>query len=133
MKHALVLGRTAAMCNEITDILGKHGFRVAPVFNAKKALHVARILPFDLIVTCTTRNPDDRRSLTGEIKHYAPDAFIVLLSDQAGDTERAADDGVDQILPLPVTRQALARALDAVSAGHWRPPAMRPFTAERRH
>jgi hypothetical protein len=128
MKHALMLG-TTAMCNEVTAMLGTHGFQVTPVFNAKKALHVARILPFDLILTCTTSNPDDRRCLTGEFKRCSPDAFIVLLSDPASGADSAARDGVDEILPLPVTRQALHRALDAAASGQRRRPAARPFAA----
>lgn len=118
MKHALVLGSTSQMCNEVAAVLGAHGFQVTPLFNAKKALNVARIVPFDLIVTCTTLNPDDRRSLTGEFKRCSPDAFIVLLADPASDMPgRTRRDGVDETLALPVTRQALHRALGAARGG----------------
>ena len=131
MKYALILERNAESCNNTADVVSSAGFLVTPVFSPKKALHAARMIQFDLILTCNAVLQDDRRSLTGELQRCSPDALIVLLADpQAQDGGR--QDGVHAVLQRPLAIGELERVLGAGGAAGRRPPAVAGLDAERR-
>lgn len=108
MKYALILEKNSELCNNTAAVLSSMGYLTTPVFNQKKALYAARLIQFDLIVTCTASIPGDRRSLTGELKRCLPEATILLLADP--ESAPPADgklDGVSAVLYRPLTAQAV--------------------------
>lgn len=113
MKYALVLEKNSALCNETSAVLSSMGYLITPVFNEKKALYAARLIQFDLILTCTAVNPGDRRSLTGELKRCLPDATVVLLADpESGPHIDGNIDGISAVLYRPLTAQAVREILE---------------------
>jgi DNA-binding response OmpR family regulator len=113
MKYALILEKNSELCNNTAAVLSSMGYLTTPVFNQKKALYAARLIQFDLIVTCTALIPGDRRSLTGELKRCLPEATILLLADP--ESAPPADgklDGVSAILYRPLTEEAVRNILE---------------------
>lgn len=108
MKYALILEKNSELCNNTAAVLSSMGYLTTPVFNQKKALYAARLIQFDLIVTCTALIPGDRRSLTGELKRCLPDATILLLADPgSAPPADGKPDGVSAILYRPLTEEAV--------------------------
>lgn len=106
MNYALVVENNAITCTDTSAILTSLGYLVTPTFNLRKALHAVQMLQFDLIVTWTVVNPDDRRALTGELKRHSPDAVLILIKDSAAGSSLADRfDGVDAVLYRPFTAQ----------------------------
>ncbi|WP_230030005.1 hypothetical protein [Massilia sp. Bi118] len=72
------------------------------------------MIQFDLILTCTAVNHDDRRSLTGELKRCSPEAFIVLLADPGPALQAApGNQGVNAVLYRPFAIDELNKIIDA--------------------
>jgi CheY-like chemotaxis protein len=128
MKYALILEKNSELCNNTAAVLSSMGYLTTPVFNQKKALYAARLIQFDLIVTCTSLIPGDRRSLTGELKRCLPDATILLLADP-GSTLPAEGklDGVSAILYRPLTEEAVRSIVDPEQ-----PPSAQQIAERRR-
>jgi len=82
MKYALILEKDERSSTAVSRVLSWLGYVTAPVQTADQALNVASAIKFDVIITCTAKTPDDRRSLTGELKRAAPEAAIILASDK---------------------------------------------------
>lgn len=113
MKYALILEKNSELCNNTAAVLSSMGYLTTPVFNQKKALYAARLIQFDLIVTCTAHIPGDRRSLTGELKRCLPEATILLLADpESAPPAEGTLDGVSAILYRPLTEEAVRRILE---------------------
>lgn len=112
MKYALVLERCTKTCNDTSTLLASLGYLITPVFSPKKALHAAHMIQFDLIVTCTASNPEDRRSLTGELARCSPAAVLVLLTDAEPGPVNAHVEGVSAILRRPLTADDLKNVID---------------------
>lgn len=113
MKYALILEKNSELCNNTAAVLSSMGYLTTPVFNQKKALYAARLIQFDLIVTCTAHIPGDRRSLTGELKRCLPEATILLLADpESAPPTGGKLDGVSAILYRPLTEEAVRNILE---------------------
>lgn len=134
MKYALVLEKNSEVCNDTTAVLSSMGYLITPVFNQKKALYAARLIQFDLIITCTAVNPGDRRSLTGEMKRCLPEATVILLADpESGPRSDGSVDGVAAILYRPLTAQAVQSVLESGEDGFGlQPPLSEPGSERRR-
>jgi DNA-binding response OmpR family regulator len=107
MKCALLLETNQRERHRMTKILEWLGYVAAPVQTPEEAINVADAISFDLIVTCTSRKPSDRRSLTSELKRLAPASTIVLVTEKRQEYE-----------------DVKAGALPDVSAALKRPPSM---------
>lgn len=118
MNYALVLENDAASCNKTSAILASLGYLVTPTFNLRKALHAVQMIQFDLIVTWTVVNPDDRRALPGEFRRHSPDAILVLVKDP-GTTSLSANNivGVNAILYRPFTADDVKRVVESSVQG----------------
>jgi len=77
MKAALVLDRDLNSCSHTAQLLEWLGYIVVQVHTPGAALNATRSIRFDVIVTCTSFKPDDRRSFTGELKRSVPNAAII--------------------------------------------------------
>ncbi|WP_156328247.1 MULTISPECIES: hypothetical protein [unclassified Massilia] len=125
MKYALVLENSTNTCNETSRILASMGYLITPVFSPKKALHAAHMIQFDLIVTCTTTIPDDRRSLTGELARCSPDATLILLAECDAMPANDQLDGVNSVLYRPLTAEDIDSVVESTLKGfaaHLPPP-----------
>jgi DNA-binding response OmpR family regulator len=134
MKYALVLEKNSALCNDTTAVLQSMGYLTTPVFNQKKALYAARLIQFDLIITCTAVNPGDRRSLTGELKRCLPEATVILLADpESGPAVDGNTDGVSAVLYRPLTAQEVRSVLECGEDRFGlQPPPAQPAPERRR-
>lgn len=133
MKCALLLEKDQASCAKTADTLKWLGYMVAPVHSPHEALRVVGALRFDLIVTCTATKPDDRRSLTGELKRSAPNAAIVLIADDAqGDEGRPRNyAGISAVVKRPTSLEGFRKVLE-YQLDHELQPACRQDAQERR-
>lgn len=122
MRYALVLESSSETCNHTAGIVATMGYLVTPVFSPKKALHAAHMIQFDLIVTCTTSIPGDRRSLTGELARCSPDALLILTAEPGSDAMQGQFEGVNAIVDRPVTAKGLREAIDCHEQQATRPP-----------
>jgi CheY-like chemotaxis protein len=112
MRYALVLESNLEICNDTASLVASMGYLVTPVYNAKKALHAAHMIQFDLIVTCTATIAGDRRCLIGELARCSPDAILILVSESGtGATENQLD-GVNAVVRRPVVEGDLGKAVD---------------------
>lgn len=113
MKYALILEKNADCCNHTSKVISSLGYLTTPVFSAKKALHAAHMIQFDLIVTWTEINPDDRRSLIGELRRCSPGSVILLLADPQ-DVQGESHDSAESCIVVhrPLTVHALQSAID---------------------
>lgn len=114
MKSALLLEYDHTARAQAAAQLLALGYVVAHADSPQAALHTAQAIRFDAMLTCTEANADDRRSLLGELARLAPGAPIALLVDHGATDASARDRGV-ALLPKPLTRRSLRRAL---AAGH---------------
>lgn len=87
MRCALLLETDKRERDRMTKILEWLGYVAAPVRSPEEAINVANTIRFEVIVTCTNRKSNDRRSLTGELKRLAPQSTVVLVTDERGEYE----------------------------------------------
>jgi len=133
MKYALVVENSALTCNSTSILLASLGYLVTPTFNLRKALHAVQMIQFDLIVTWTVVNPDDRRALSGEFKRHSPDAILILVMDgESGSVLNGNADGIDAVLQRPLTAQDIKTVLESSDNDIVLPTLASPMQGERR-
>jgi CheY-like chemotaxis protein len=110
MRCALLIEHDPIACGDIAALLKSLGYIVATTDSPRAALNTAQTVRFDLIVTYTTFNADDRRSFIGELTRLAPQAPVILLLD---DKSHVASNytGCSAILHKPVTLRSLRRVI----------------------
>jgi CheY-like chemotaxis protein len=104
MRNALILEKDAVSSSSTSQLLSSLGYVTAPVRTPQQALNVASSIRFDIIVTCTSRMPDERRSFTGELKRAAPEAAIILIAephDATSDAQLSQLPGVSAVVKRP--------------------------------
>jgi CheY-like chemotaxis protein len=111
MKSAMLLEYDDAARAQIASLLQSLGYVVACAATPQAALHAAQALRFDVVLTCTDFNADDRRSFVGELARLAPGATIVFLLDSDA-TGCGCADRASALLFKPVTLGALRRVLE---------------------
>lgn len=133
MNYALVLENNATSCNNTSAILASLGYLITPTFNLRKALHAVQMIQFDLIVTWTVVNPDDRRGLTGEFRRHSPDAIVILVKD-FGTTSPSGNNShvVNAILRRPFTADDVKRVVESDVRGIELPTSSLFLQGERR-
>jgi DNA-binding response OmpR family regulator len=111
MKCALLIEHDPLACGEIAALLKSLGYLVATTDSPRAALNTAQTVRFDLILSYTTFNADDRRSFIGEITRLAPLAPVILLLD---DKSHVAGNytGSNAVLHKPVTLRSLRRVIE---------------------
>jgi CheY-like chemotaxis protein len=111
MRCALLVEQDRVACRETYTQLQSLGYVVAATDSPRAALNTAQTVRFDVVLTHTVFNADDRRSFIGEIARLAPQAPVILLLDD--DTHvpyyHAECNGV---LAKPVTPRALRRVIE---------------------
>jgi DNA-binding NarL/FixJ family response regulator len=131
MKSALLLEYDPGTRGQITTLLETLGYIVAQAPSPQAALHTLQTVRFDVVLTCTAFNADDRRSFIGELGRLAPGAAIVFLVD--GEAMRAGyHDRSAALLFKPVTLRALRRVIHFGLDGLGMQPAWAPPLVERR-
>jgi len=111
MKCALLLEEDEASRAKTANVLKWLGYIVVAARSPHAALHATGSIRFDLILTCTAIIPNDRRSLTGELKRAAPNAAIILIAgeDQSHFNNYA---GVNSVIRRPATLDALRKVIE---------------------
>jgi CheY-like chemotaxis protein len=136
MKLALLVENNQLERDRLAKILRWLGYIAAPVHTPDEALNVAGAINFDLIVTGTAVKPNDRRTLTSELKRLAPKSAIVLVASEE-EEYRAARAGrypcVNAVLKRPTTMDALWRTIRFGLDGLCLPSTCVPRVQERRH
>jgi DNA-binding NtrC family response regulator len=98
-------------CGEIAGLLKSLGYIVATTDSPRAALNTAQTVRFDVILTYTTFNADDRRSFLGEITRVAPNAPVILLLDNETQVPHYHA-GRIAVLAKPVTLRSLRRVVE---------------------
>jgi CheY-like chemotaxis protein len=129
MKAALILENDEEARKDIARMLRWLGYVPAPVRTAEEALNVAKAITFDIIVTCTDHRPNDRRSLTGELKRTCPNSTVIFIPEVGQPTSCV---GVSAVLKRPASADALRRVLQFGQDGFGSHPAPVPVWQERR-
>lgn len=111
MKCALLVEHDPVAGEEIAAMLKSLGYIVATTDNPRAALNTAQTVRFDLVLTYTTFNADDRRSFIGEITRLAPQAPVILLLDEQSHVA-SYHAGHSTALAKPVTLRALRRVIE---------------------
>jgi CheY-like chemotaxis protein len=134
MKCALILEKDEEAREHMVRVLRWLGYIPAPVSTAEEALNVAKAITFDVVVTCTAQKPDDRRSLTGELKRSCPKSTVILIPEEGQSQANAwaAGVGVSAVLKRPASMDALRRVLQFGDDGFGMHPAPVPAWQERR-
>lgn len=135
MKCALVLEKDQASSSDTSRLLKSLGYVPAAVRTPAEALNVASALDFSVIITCTAANPDDRRSLAGELKRLAPEAAVILIQDDgplAEDLARVDGDGISGVLRRPIRVGDLRKIVEFGVDGFGMQPAYLPASQDRR-
>jgi CheY-like chemotaxis protein len=141
MRCALLVEHDPAASREISALLRSLGYIVAATDTPRAALNTAQTVRFDVVLTYTVFNADDRRSFIGEIARLAPQAPVILLLDDDNQVPyyHAQCSGV---LAKPVTLRALRRVIEfgidgngamPSHAAHPRQGQERRLQAQRRH
>jgi CheY-like chemotaxis protein len=115
MKHALVFEKDSASCTKTSRLLSWLGYATASVQTPCQALNAAKAIKFDVIVSCTAEKPNDRRSLTGELKRTAPQAAVVLIAENDPVKEEPSTQyyaGVSAVIKRPVSVEVLRRIVE---------------------
>jgi DNA-binding response OmpR family regulator len=122
MQCALLIEHDPKACGEIAALLKSLGYIVATTDSPRAALNISQTVRFDLILTYTTFNADDRRSFIGEIVRLAPQAPVILLLD---DKSHVASHytGSSAVLHKPVTLRSLRRVIEFGIDGNGAMPA----------
>jgi DNA-binding NarL/FixJ family response regulator len=130
MKCALLVEHDPLACGEIAALLKSLGYIVATTDSPRAALNTAFTVRFDLILTYTTHNADDRRSFLGEITRLAPQAPVVLLLDD--ETQISPyQAGRIAVLSKPVTLRSLRRVIEFGIDGNGAMPSHATLPAPR--
>jgi len=133
MKSALVLEKDAPSSVRTTKLLSCLGYVTAPVRSPEEALNVASAIKFDVVVTYTATKPNDRRSLTGELKRVAPEAAVVLLVNDNEERPLPGYKGVSAVLERPPSADDVRRAVMFGIDGYGLQPAyVLPFEERRK-
>jgi CheY-like chemotaxis protein len=135
MKYALVLERDPSSSEKTSQLLRWLGYVTAPVQTPVEALNVAGTISFDVIVTCTAVQPNERRSLTGELKRAAPEAAVVLIADEDEENPAARArkyPGTSAVLARPPSVEALRKVVEFGIDGSGLQPIHVPPSQERR-
>ena len=111
MKCALLVEHDPLACGEIAALLKSLGYIVATTDSPRAALNTAQTVRFDLILSYTTFNADDRRSFIGEITRLAPQAPVILLLDERSHFP-VYHAGHSTVLAKPVTLRSLRRVIE---------------------
>jgi DNA-binding NtrC family response regulator len=111
MKCALLVEHDPVACGEIAALLKSLGYIVATTDSPRAALNTAQTVRFDVILSYTTFNADDRRSFLGEITRLAPNAPVVLLLDNETQVPHYHA-GRIAVLAKPVTLRSLRRVIE---------------------
>jgi CheY-like chemotaxis protein len=130
MKCALLLERDPAARRDIAALLRSLGYIVANVDTPAMAVNAAHALRYDLILTDTTFNMDDRRSFLGELERLAPHAPVVLLTD--GERQPSHAQGHLATLDKPVTLRGLRRVIEFGIDGYGLLPTAAPTRGQER-
>lgn len=135
MKSALILERDAHASMRTSKLLSCLGYVTAPVRTAEAALNAVSTIKFNLIVTFTATRPNDRRSLTGELKRAAPEAVVVLIAENDDEYRKSSPycvQGLSAVLKRPPTADAVRRIIDFGLDGYGLQPAYVRPRLERR-
>jgi CheY-like chemotaxis protein len=135
MKAALILEKDPTSTQKTSQLLKTLGYLPAPVKTASEALAVASSISFDVIVTCTPIKPNDRRALTGELKRTAPEAAIVLITENDEEQAKARKHsyaGLSAVLTRQLMADGLRRIVQFGIDGFGLQPAGVPRSSERR-
>jgi DNA-binding response OmpR family regulator len=122
MKCALLVEHDSKARGETATLLKSLGYIAATTDSPRAALNTAQTVRFDLVLTYTTFNADDRRSFIGEITRLAPDSPVILLVD---DKTHVAGNytGSSSVLHKPVTLRSLRRVIEFGIDGNGAMPA----------
>jgi CheY-like chemotaxis protein len=133
MRCALLVEHDPVACGEIASLLKSLDYIVATTDSPRAALNTLQTVRFDLILTYTTFNADDRRTFIGEVTRLAPQAPVILLLD---DESHAAHyhAGRIAVLAKPVTLRSLRRVIEFGIDGNGAMPscALQPAPREER-
>ncbi len=135
MKCALILEKDQVSSNDTSRLLKSLGYVPAAVRTPMEALNVANALDFDVIITCASRIPDDRRSLVGELKRLAPEAAVILVQDDRSvspDAQYGGAEGISGVLHRPITVKDLRKIVEFGVDGFGMQPAYLPPSQDRR-
>lgn len=135
MKYALVLEKDQTASNDTSRLLKSLGYVPAAVRSPAEALNVASALDFDVIITCTSTTPDDRRSLAGELKRLAPEAAVIVVQDDRQPEREVVKrkvEGVSAILRRPIRVRDLRSIVEFGVDGCGMQPACLPPSQDRR-
>jgi DNA-binding NtrC family response regulator len=133
MRCALLVEHDPVACGEIAALLKSLGYLVATTDSPRAALNTAQTVRFDLVLTYTSFNADDRRSFLGEITRLAPESSVVLLLDDDSYVPHYHA-GRITVLAKPVTLRGLRRVIEFGIDGNGAMPAyaMQPMPHEER-
>jgi CheY-like chemotaxis protein len=122
MRCALLIEHDPKACGELVALLDSLGYIVATTDSPRAALNTAQTVRFDLILTYTTFNADDRRSFIGEIARLLPQAPVILLLDDKTHVPSNYT-GCNAVLHKPVTVRSLRRVIEFGIDGNGAMPA----------
>ncbi len=111
MRCALLIEHDPVARGDIAALLTSLGYIVATTDSPRAALNTAQAVRFDLILTYTTFNADDRRSVVGEMTRLAPQAPVILLLDEKSHVASHYT-GCSAVLYKPVTLRSLRRVIE---------------------
>lgn len=135
MKAALVLEKDPVSSKKTSQILKTLGYLPAPVRSAEQALAAASTISFDVIVTSTPVNANDRRALTGELKRMAPEAAVVLIAEndeEHAEARQRSYAGLSAVLNRRTMADGLRRVVQFGIDGFGLQPPGVPKSVERR-
>jgi DNA-binding NarL/FixJ family response regulator len=122
MRCALLVEHDPVAGGEIAALLKSLGYIVATTDSPRAALNTAQTVRFDLVLTYTTFNADDRRAFIGELTRVAPEAAVVLLLDDETHVPHYHA-GRIAVLPKPITLRGLRRVIEFGIDGNGAMPA----------
>lgn len=114
MKFALIFEKDVASSQKTSQLLKWFGYMTAPVHSAAEAFNVVKAINTDVIVTCAASNAGERRLITNELKRLAPNATIILMTENDSEYESARMHGyagVDALIKRPASVDAFRRIL----------------------
>lgn len=135
MKAALILDKDPESTGKTAQLLKMLGYLPAPARSADEALAIATSICFDVIITCTSINHNDRRALTGELKRLAPGAAVVLIAEDYDEYAQARGQsyvGVSAVLTRQMMAAGLWRVIEFGIDGYGLQPPGVPASFERR-
>jgi DNA-binding NtrC family response regulator len=135
MRQALILEKDAGSSASTSQLLRSLGYVTALVHTPHQALNVASLIRFDVIVTYTSKTPDERRSLTGELKRAAPEAAVILITERDNVTSEVHPSicpGVSAVIKRPPSAKLLRQIVEFGIDGSGLQPASVLPTQERR-